>query len=58
MMWVCDLWGLWLGSVVVMWVCDLVLGGGVSNLQGLWVVVMVMVVLGGYFVLGVVDCNL
>ena len=58
MMWVCDLWGLWLGSVVLMWVCGLVLGGGVSNLQGLWVVVMVMVVLGGYFVLGVVDCNL
>ena len=55
MMWVCDLWGLWVGSMVVMWVWwvyDLILGGGGFNLMGLWMVVMV--VLGCYFVLGLV----
>ena len=35
MLWICDLWGLCVGSVVVMWVwwvCDLLFGGRGSNL--------------------------
>ena len=56
MLWICDLWGLCVGLVVVMWVwwvCDLLFGGGGSNLLGLWPLwVAVMIVLGS------VDCNL
>ena len=56
--WVCDLWWYWVWLVVLMlvcWVFDLVLGGGNTDLQRLWVSpVMVAMAVLGWFVVGFV----